>query len=95
MLSPIFTSGKLKAIMPTVNAVTDDFGKYLKNLPNKDDVEVKEMMQLCTCEILGMIGCGVKPNILENPKENVFYKQVQLKSFLHANASAKLIFFRC
>ena len=45
MLSPIFTSGKLKAIMSTVHDSTDDFVEYLNNA-NKDDLEVKNLMQI-------------------------------------------------
>ena len=75
MLSPIFTSGKLKAIMSTVHDSTDDFVEYLNNA-KKDDLEVKNLMQLCTCEILARIGCGVKPDIMKDPENSVFYKQV-------------------
>ena len=82
LLSPIFTSGKLKGIMSAVHDSTDDFMDFLaKN--NNDDLEVKDTMQICTCEILARIGCGVKPDILKDPENNLFYKQVKNSSSCH------------
>jgi len=77
LLTPIFTSGKLKGIMSAVHDSTDDFMDFLaKN--NNDDLEVKDTMQICTCEILARIGCGVKPDILKDPENNLFYKQLKI-----------------
>ena len=84
MLTPIFTSGKLKGIMSTVHEATDEFMDYLNNI-DKDDLEVKDLMQLCTCEILARIGCGVKPEIMKDPKNNVFYKQVHFQILFGRN----------
>ena len=90
LLSPIFTSGKLKGIMSAVHDSTDDFMDFLaKN--NNDDLEVKDTMQICTCEILARIGCGVKPDILKDPENNLFYKQV--KKFLFMSHSALYLDF--
>ena len=61
--------------MSTVHDSTDDFVEYLRKT-DKDDLEVKNLMQLCTCEILARIGCGVKPDIMKDPENSVFYKQV-------------------
>ena len=80
-LSPIFTTTRMKGIMPVVNEVGDSFVKYL-NRPetNKEDLEAKNLTQLCIAEILSRVGCGVKPNILEDkdPDNNVYY-QVGIK----------------
>ena len=76
-LSPIFTTTRMKAIMPVVNEVGDSFVKYLnQSETNKDDIEAKNLTQLCVAEILSRIGCGVKPNILEDrdPDKNGFYQ---------------------
>ena len=80
-LSPIFTTTRMKGIMPVVNEVGDSFVKYL-NRPetNKEDLEAKNLTQLCVAEILSRVGCGVKPNILEDkdPNNNAYY-QVHIK----------------
>ena len=75
MMSPIFTSGKLKQIMPTIHECSDDYLKHLQKI-DKSDLDVKKLMNLCTCEILGRIGCGVKPDIFKDPENNVFYNQM-------------------
>ena len=75
MMSPIFTSGKLKQIMPTIDECSDDYLEHLQKI-DKTDLDVKKLMNLCTCEILGRIGCGVKPDIFKDPDNNVFYQQM-------------------
>ena len=63
--------------MPVIHEVGDSFIKYL-NRPDlkKDDLDAKELTQVCVVEILSRIGCGVKPNILDDkvPEENKFYQ---------------------
>ena len=76
MMTPIFTSGKLKAIMPTVNECCDEYIKYLGKI-DRNDIDMKASMALSTCEILGRIGCGVKPDIFKDPDNNYFYSQVR------------------
>ena len=76
-MSPIFTTTRMKALMPVIHEVGDSFIKYL-NRPDlkKDDLDAKELTQVCVVEILSRIGCGVKPNILDDkvPEENKFYQ---------------------
>ena len=76
LMSPMFTSGKLRNIMPTVQECSNDFVQHLRSV-DKNELNAKEVMNLATCEILGRIGCGVKPNIWEDPPNNVFYKQMK------------------
>ena len=76
LMSPMFTSGKLRNIMPTVQECSSDFVQHLRSV-DKNELNAKEVMNLATCEILGRIGCGVKPNIWEDPPNNVFYKQMK------------------
>ena len=97
-LSPIFTTTRMKGIMPVVNEVSDSFVKYL-NRPetNKEDLDAKNLTQLCTAEILSRIGCGVKPNILEDkdPDKNVFYQVCKKKTLAHRGFQYLFInFFR-
>lgn len=78
LMSPIFTSQKLKGMMPTIYDASDDFLKYLERREGKENIEMKDLMQLCTCEILASVGCGVKPKILDNPETSVFYDQLKI-----------------
>ena len=68
----------MKGILPTIHEATKDFEEYLENLESKDDVDVKDLMQLCTCDILARVGCGVNANILKNPKDNLFYENLKI-----------------
>ena len=67
----------MKALMPVIHEVGDSFIEYL-NRPDlkKNDLDAKELTQVCVVEILSRIGCGVKPNILDDkvPEENKFYQ---------------------
>ena len=85
MMVPLFTSNKLKHMLPTVYQASDDFIKYLDQKEDKTNIDIKDLMQLCTCEILAEAGCGVKPNILENPENSIFYSH--LKTLLGQNMS--------
>ncbi len=75
-MSPAFTSKMLRGIVPAMYQVSDDFLTYLETKADKNDVNVKRTLQLCICEILAMIGCGVKPDLMKNPDENVFYQKL-------------------
>ena len=75
LVSPMFTSSKLKAIMPLVHHCGENLTEYLENF-KQDDIDCKELFQRFTIEILGSLGCGVTPNVLKNTKNNVFYDQV-------------------
>jgi cytochrome P450 family 9 len=73
LVSPMFTSSKLKALMPLIHHCGKNFTKYLGNF-EQDHLDCKEAMQRFTIEILGSLGCGVTPNVLNETNE--FYDQV-------------------
>ena len=97
-MSPIFTSTRMKGIMPVVHEVGDSFINYLNRSElNKDNLNAKELTQLCVVETLGRIGCGVKPNILDDkePYNNVFYQvNISLDEFIYFSSSNKMIKFK-
>lgn len=76
LVSPMFTSSKLKALMPLIHHCGENFTKYLANV-KEDHLDCKEAMQRFTIEILGSLGCGVTPNVLSETNE--FYDQVSKK----------------
>ena len=97
-MSPIFTSTRMKGIMPVVHEVGDSFINYLNRSElNKDNLNAKELTQLCVVETLGRIGCGVKPNILDDkePYNNAFYQvNISLDEFIYFSSSNKMIKFK-
>ena len=73
LVTPMFTSSKLKALMPLIHHCGKNFTNYLGNFEG-DHIDCKEAMQRFTIEILGSLGCGVTPNVLNETNE--FYDQV-------------------
>ena len=61
----------------------------------KDDLDAKELTQVCVFEILSRIGCGVKPNILDDkvPEENVFYQVLMIHLENHQQLGVSLLFY--
>ena len=75
----MFTSSKLKALMPLIHQSGKKFKSYAENF-DEEHVDCKEIMQRFAIEILGSLGCGITPDVLT--KENSqFYDEVYL-SFL-------------
>ena len=56
----------------------EKFTNYLEANLNRD-VDCKEIFQRFTIEILGTLGCGVDPHVLENGK-NRFYEEAMILS---------------
>ena len=73
LVTPMFTSSKLKAIMPLMHKCGEDLSSYLNNFEGFE-IDCKEVYQRYTIEILGTLGCGIKPGVL-GKQTNVFYDQ--------------------
>ena len=78
LLTPMFTSSKLKATMPLLHHSGESFIKYICTL-DQDNVDCKDLMQRFTIEILGSLGCGITPNVLTK-ENNRFYDEAMLLS---------------
>ena len=77
LVTPIFTSGKIKATVPVLNRVASELVKHMDDkILGQSSTDSKELFQKYTVEVLARLGCGVEPNILANPDKNVFYEQV-------------------
>ena len=76
-MTPIFTSSKLKAIMPLLHENAGSLTKYLLRISNSKDatMDCKDTFRRLIIEILGNLGCGFEADVL-NGKENLFYQQV-------------------
>ncbi|KAH8251895.1 hypothetical protein KR038_010701, partial [Drosophila bunnanda] len=80
MLSPCFTSGKLKAMFPTSEDIGDKMVAHLqKKLPEKgsQEVDLKKVMQNYAIDIIGSTIFGLDVNSFENP-DNKFRNLVTL-----------------
>ena len=81
LLTPMFTSSKLKSIMPLLHTNAENLTKYLEEKANSKDpnMDCKDTFQRLTIENLGNLGCGFEANVL-NGEENIFYKQAMILS---------------
>nr|AKH03529.1 cytochrome P450 3081A1 [Paracyclopina nana] len=91
-VSPFFTSGRLRAILPSVDQVNDELMDYLSNLADLQSVEIKDILLYSMVEVLSMVGCGVKPNIMKNPGENVLFQEFKKATGAAQNGTAMLKF---
>ena len=76
MVTPIFTSGKIKATLPLVNEAAFGLTKHLESLEFQDNINAKEQFSKFTGEVLGKLGCGIEPNVFTSQNDNEYYKQV-------------------
>jgi cytochrome P450 family 6 len=53
ILSPTFTSGKLKSMLEPIDEVADNLVKHLEKLANDKNVNVKPIYQTFTLETIG------------------------------------------
>ncbi|CAB3365211.1 Hypothetical predicted protein [Cloeon dipterum] len=68
LLSPTFTSGRIKAMFPLVYECADNFEKYLKRHQNQD-LDIKDLLARFTTDIIGSCAFGLPVNSLENPND--------------------------
>ena len=77
MITPTFTTGHLKAAHIHVQHSAQDLIQYIEKM-DKLDVDVKVLLIKYTAEVLGRVGCGILPQVLSQPEDNEYYKQVSI-----------------
>nr|APH81387.1 cytochrome P450 CYP3025B1 [Tigriopus kingsejongensis] len=77
MISPIFTSGKLKAMTPVINKIGDDFVKHLEPLARSgEEFQAKDVMTNYTTDVIANCAFGIEANALKDP--NSLFKRMIL-----------------
>ena len=80
MMSPAFTSGKLKAMAPLIDQVGDEFVDYLGGLADKsEEFSAKEVLTSYTLDCIATCGFGVEAKSFKEPN-GLFRKMVQKHS---------------
>ena len=82
LLTPMFTSSKLKSIMPLLHTNAENLTQYLEEKAKSTDpnIDCKDTFQRLTIENLGNLGCGFQANVLNGDEDNIFYKQAMILS---------------
>ncbi|XP_023312541.1 cytochrome P450 9e2-like, partial [Anoplophora glabripennis] len=73
LLSPCFTSSKMKFMFNLITESAENFAQYfLKKDEDLIEVEMKNAFSRFSSDVIATTACGIKVNSLENPK-NEFY----------------------
>lgn len=72
-ISPAFTSGKIKSMMPTILNETDNLLNYMNKLADKGEVvKVKKLIDRYTMNVTGSAGFGLDINTIDEPNHEFF-----------------------
>ena len=69
-LTPIFTSGKLKAMVPMIHKVADNCNTYLEGQTGKD-IEGKDLIKTFALDVIVSTGFGFEINSFEERKKHL------------------------
>ncbi|CAD7079498.1 unnamed protein product [Hermetia illucens] len=73
-LSPTFTSGKMKFMLPTVVDVAEQFNETLSDILKTESVlEMKDLLARFTTDVIGSCAFGVDCNCLKDPNASFRY----------------------
>lgn len=73
VLSPSFTSSKMKAMFVLINECTESFIEYFKNQQNDiTEVEMKDVFTRYGNDVIASVAFGIKVDSLKN-RTNEFY----------------------
>ena len=76
MVSPIFTSGRLRGMNPTINKIADEFLAFLMQFAESGkELDAKEAMVRLTLDVICECGFGVKGNGIAE-ENGIFRKMV-------------------
>ncbi|BET03486.1 cytochrome P450 [Nesidiocoris tenuis] len=74
--SPMFTTGKLRHMVPQINEVSEALMKKLES--NNRDVDMKDMMQRFSMDVIASTAFGITVNCMEETEESEFRKMGKL-----------------
>lgn len=66
-MSPTFTSGKMKYMFGSVVKVADQLKEYVAENCTKGNIELKNILQRYTMDVIGNVAFGVECNSIKNP----------------------------
>lgn len=89
-ITPVFTSGKMKYMFPTMAKVGNEFIDALNNEKDLTKVDVKEYFARFTTDVIGTCAFGLECNSLKDP--NAEFRQMGMRHFHQPrNNRAKIV----
>jgi cytochrome P450 family 6 len=72
-LSPTFTSGKIKGMLPSVVTIGQNMNEILNEMIEKDsNIKIKRLLIRFTTDIIGCCAFGIDCNSLKNPEAEIY-----------------------
>lgn len=89
LLTPIFTSGKLKMMLGTMEEVANTM---LKKLDTINDVEIKNVFSRYSTDIIGSVAFGIDVNSLDFENIHKKFKEINLEIYENREYMIKRMF---
>ncbi|XP_062537867.1 uncharacterized protein LOC134206193 [Armigeres subalbatus] len=77
-MSPTFTSGKMKYMFGSVVKVADQLKEYVAENCTRENIELKNILQRYTMDVIGNVAFGVECNSIKNPSSE--FRMMGLKA---------------
>merc|ERR1719419_1695110 len=75
-MTPVFTSGKLRGMVPLIDQVGDKLVEYVKCNRHAEEIELKQLFSMYGMEVIATTGLGFESNIFSDP-ESIFKDKVE------------------
>ncbi|XP_055696262.1 cytochrome P450 6a9-like [Lutzomyia longipalpis] len=90
--SPTFSSGKIKMMQETINAVAKELQNYLEPIAQRSEVvEIKDILARFTTDVIGSCAFGVECNSLKDPDAE--FRRIGKRVFEYTKFELLQIFF--
>ncbi|KYN44186.1 Cytochrome P450 9e2 [Trachymyrmex septentrionalis] len=94
LLSPSFTSSKMKMMFTLMSECAVNFTKFLSTLPaDKSDMNMKDVFSKYTNDVIATCAFGIKVDSMKDPTNKFYVYGKEATSFL-GSSSLKFIFLR-
>lgn len=94
LLSPAFTSSKMKIMYSLMSECAVDFAKFLSDVPsNGSDIDVKDAFTKYTNDVIATCAFGIKIDTMRNPTNNFYIYGKDATDFTGSRV-LKFLFFR-
>ncbi|XP_011172782.1 cytochrome P450 9e2 [Solenopsis invicta] len=95
LLSPSFTSSKMKMMFTLMSECAENFAKFLSTLPdNKGEMDMKDAFSKYTNDVIATCAFGIKVDTMKDPTNNFFVYGKEATSFFSGKRALKFLFLR-
>ncbi|KAG5324865.1 CP9E2 protein, partial [Pseudoatta argentina] len=92
LLSPSFTSSKMKMMFTLMSECAVDFAKFLSSPANKGDIDMKDVCSKYTNDVIATCAFGIKVNSMKDPTNEFYTYGKEASNFRGVSRSIKFFF---